>query len=55
MPNQSANGVNNQVTGSSIADILVSMKLLTPERAQQIKMAEVQYGTTQEDIIRKQN
>lgn len=55
MPNQSTATTGNQISGSSMADILVGMKVLTPDRAAQIKMAEVQYGTTQEDIIRKQN
>jgi type IV pilus assembly protein PilB len=41
--------------GNNLSDILVSMGSLTIERAEQIKMAEVQYGTTQEDIIKKQN
>ena len=42
-------------TGNSLSDILISMGALTEERAKQIKMAEVQYGTTQEEIIKKQN
>lgn len=42
-------------TGNNLSDILVSMGSLTQERADQIKMAEVQYGTTQEDIIKKQS
>lgn len=42
-------------SGNNIADILVSMGVLDPTRAEQVKMAEVQYGTTQEEIIRKQN
>lgn len=42
-------------TGNNLSDILVSMGSLTQERAEQIKMAEVQYGTTQEEIIVKQN
>ncbi len=42
-------------TGNSISDILVSMGVLDSARAEQIKMAEVQYGTTQEEIITKQN
>lgn len=41
--------------GNNLSDILVAMGSLTPDRAAQIKMAEVQYGTSQEDIIRKQN
>ena len=43
------------VTGNSLSDVLISMGALTEERAKQIKMTEVQYGTTQEEIIKKQN
>ena len=42
-------------TGNSLSDVLVSMGVLDQTRADQIKMAEVQYGTTQEEIIKKQN
>lgn len=42
-------------TGNSLSDVLVSMGALTEDRAKQIKMAEVQYGNTQEEIIKKQN
>lgn len=41
--------------GNSLSDVLVSMGALTEDRAKQIKMAEVQYGNTQEEIIKKQN
>ncbi len=41
--------------GNNLADILFSMGVLPKDRAEQVKMAEVQYGTRQEDIIRKQN
>lgn len=41
--------------GNNLSDVLVSMGSLTADRAAQVKMAEVQYGTSQEDIIRKQN
>lgn len=46
---------NTATTANSISDILVSMGVLDSARAEQVKMAEVQYGTTQEEIIRKQN
>ena len=46
---------NTVPVGNNLSDILVSMGSLTQERADQIKMAEVQYGTTQEEIIKKQN
>lgn len=42
-------------TGNNLSDILVSLGTLTQERADQIKMAEVQYGTSQEEIIKNQN
>ncbi len=47
--------VQSAPSGSNLADILVSMGVLAPDRAAQIKMAEVQYGTSQEEIIKKQN
>lgn len=47
--------IKSEPVGNSISDILVSMGVLDLARAEQIKMAEVQYGTTQEEIIRKQN
>lgn len=40
---------------TNLSDILVSMGVLTLERAGQVKMAEVQYGTPQEEILREQN
>lgn len=43
------------ISGNSISDILVSMGVLDLTRAEQVKMAEVQYGTPQEEIIKKQN
>ena len=56
MPNTANTApTHNTPSGNSLSDILVSMGVLTLERANQIKMAEVQYGSTQEDIIRKQN
>ncbi|MEK7168447.1 MAG: GspE/PulE family protein [Patescibacteria group bacterium] len=48
-------GQTATISGNSVSDILVSMGVLDLARAEQIKMAEVQYGTTQEEIIRKQN
>ncbi|MBL7036732.1 type II/IV secretion system protein [Candidatus Microgenomates bacterium] len=41
--------------GNSLVEILVSMGVLTEERAKKIKEAEVQYGSTQEEILTKQN
>lgn len=45
----------NAPTGSNLADILVSMGVLPKDRAEQVKMAEVQYGSPQEEILKKQN
>lgn len=42
-------------TGNNLADILVSMGVLPKDKAEQVKMAEIQYGTRQEEIIAKQN
>lgn len=44
-----------QPAGNNLVDILVSMGVLDAERASQVKMAEVQYGSTQEEILKKQN
>src|SRR3989344_1927860 len=49
MPNSTA-----QNTGT-IADILVTLGVIDSARAESIKMAEIQSGNTQEDIIRKAN
>jgi type II secretory ATPase GspE/PulE/Tfp pilus assembly ATPase PilB-like protein len=49
------NTANPLPIGNNLADILSSMGVLPKDRAEQVKMAEVQYGTRQEDIIRKQN
>lgn len=48
LPTPPAGGTN------SIVDILVSQGDLTPERAQQVKFAEIQTGKPVEDIIRDQ-
>lgn len=39
---------------NSIIDILIAQGDLTPERAEQVKLAEVQTGKPQEDIVREQ-
>ena len=49
------NTANVVPVGNNLADILVSMGVLDVKRAEQIKLAEVQYGGTQEEIIKKQN
>ncbi len=46
---------NTVPVGNNLSDILVSMGVLDQVRAEQVKMAEVQYGTTQEEVIKKQN
>lgn len=40
---------------TNLADILVSLGVLDQKRAESVKMAEVQYGSTQEEILLKQN
>lgn len=47
--------VKPEVAGTNLSDILVSMGVLKADRAKQVKMAEVQYGTPQEEILREQN
>ncbi|MGA3292130.1 MAG: GspE/PulE family protein [Candidatus Microgenomates bacterium] len=44
---------NANGTGTTLADVLVSLGALDAKRAEQIKLAEIQSGSTQEDIIRK--
>lgn len=46
---------NTASQANTLVDILVSMGALPKERAKQIKLAEVQYGSTQEEILKKQN
>ncbi len=40
-------------SGGTLADVLVTIGALDKARAEQVKLAEVQSGSTQEDIIRK--
>jgi type IV pilus assembly protein PilB len=54
-PVQSVPTGNIVPVGNNLADILLSMGVLPKTRADQVKMAEVQYGTTQEEIIIKQS
>lgn len=58
MPAQNANPVqpvqDSDLT-KTIADILVSYKVLDPEKAKQVKLAEVQTGKSQEEILKSQN
>lgn len=43
----------NNLEGTTLADILVSMGALDAKRAQEVKMAEIQSGSSEEDIIKK--
>ena len=45
----------NSANGATLADILLSFGALSPNVASQVKLAEVQTGTSQEDLIRRQN
>jgi len=39
----------------NLADLLVAQGALTEERAKQVKLAEIQYGKSQEEILKEQN
>lgn len=54
-PNPAAPTDASVASGNTISDILVSMGALTPERAEGVKLAEIQTGKSQEDVIRGQN
>jgi type IV pilus assembly protein PilB len=45
--------VDSNENGGTLADILVSMGAMDKARADQVKLAEIQSGSTQEDIIKK--
>lgn len=53
MPNQPAATQNTNGNGSTLADILVSLKALDAGKAQAIKLSEIQTGTSQEELIKK--
>jgi type IV pilus assembly protein PilB len=53
MPNQSATSQNTNGNGVSLADILVSLKALDADKAQAIKLSEIQTGVAQEELIKK--
>lgn len=57
MPNTTATNVpvTDGDSALSLADILVSQGVLPAERAKEIKLAEIQTGTPQEDLLKKQN
>lgn len=44
-----------QAQGNSLVDILVNQGVLSPDRAQMVKMSEVQTGKPQEDILVQRN
>lgn len=49
------NSDSNGQSSNSLADILLASGVIPKERAEQIKLAEIQTGTSQEEIIKKQN
>ncbi len=53
VPAQPAQKPNGNSIGTTIVDVLVSMGALSKPRADQVKLAEIQSGSTQEEIIRK--
>ena len=53
MPNAVQSPGLSNGTPATLADVLVNMGALDRERAEQVKLAEVQSGSPQEDIIRK--
>lgn len=56
MPAQAATSkkTNGESVGT-LADILVAQGALTPDRGEQVKLAEIQSGKSQEDILTSQN
>jgi type II secretory ATPase GspE/PulE/Tfp pilus assembly ATPase PilB-like protein len=46
---------DKSLPNGTLADVLVSIGALDAKRAQQVKLAEIQSGSTQEEIIRKSN
>ena len=57
MPAQQAQPVKKVTSNGqkSLADILLSKGVLKVQRAEQVKIAEIQTGKSQEDIIKEQN
>ena len=55
MPTAPPGSVANLDQTNTLADVLVTLGALDKARAEQIKLAEVQSGSSQEDIIRKGN
>ncbi|MBU0998185.1 GspE/PulE family protein [Patescibacteria group bacterium] len=56
MPAQPAGNVNSSVNElNSLADILVSFGVLDQKKAEEVKLTEIQQGTSQEDLLKKLN
>jgi type IV pilus assembly protein PilB len=53
MPNPQPAQISQDGNAGTLADVLVSIGALDAARAQQVKLAEIQSGSTQEEIIRK--
>jgi type IV pilus assembly protein PilB len=53
MPNPQPAQISQDGNVGTLADVLVSIGALDATRAQQVKLAEIQSGSTQEEIIRK--
>jgi len=51
--NQTAQNQTNGTSSITLADILVTLGALDAKRAEQVKLAEIQSGSPQEDILRK--
>jgi type IV pilus assembly protein PilB len=52
MPTAKPTLISQDGNAGTLADVLVSIGAIDPARAQQIKLAEIQSGSSQEDIIR---
>jgi type II secretory ATPase GspE/PulE/Tfp pilus assembly ATPase PilB-like protein len=48
------NGYNDEAS-LTLADVLLAQKAISPALAKQVKLAEIQTGTSQEDLFRRQN
>ncbi|MCH7730480.1 type II/IV secretion system protein [Patescibacteria group bacterium] len=57
MPAQVVNNANRQngEQGNNLADILVNQRALSSERGKSVKLAQIQTGKPQEEIIKEQN
>jgi len=56
MPAQPAGSVSSPVNElNSLADILVSFGVLDQKKAEEVKLAEIQQGTSQEELLKKLN